>query len=194
MFTGIIEAQARIIAIEKKQGMRVSIERSSAWKLTKGQSISIDGICSTVEAIRPKSFSVTYMPETLRVSVARDLAKGAIVNLERSLKVGDRIEGHIVQGHVDGVGIVTSVKKRGGSKELTIKVPRTLMRYIAPKGSITVQGTSLTLAARTGDSFTVALIPHTLLHTNLGRLTKGSRVNIETDLIARHLAALRGEW
>ncbi len=193
MFTGIIEAKGKVLSAEGKSGVHVRIEKPHGWTLKKGQSISINGICSTIEQLSRDHFEVTYMPETLRISTAKSFEAGQSVNLERSLKAEDRIEGHIVQGHVDGVGTVTSVKIRGESREITIKVLRALMRFIAPKGSISVQGTSLTVAARTSDSFTVALIPHTLLHTNLGELTKDSRVNIETDLIARHLAVLQGK-
>jgi len=193
MFTGIIEAKARIRAAEKKDGLKVRIEKPKGWKLTKGQSISVDGICTTVETIGRDAFSATYMPETLRVTTASDFTMGTIVNLERSLKVGDRLDGHFVQGHVDCLGIVKEIQIRGASKEIRIGIPRVHAKFIAPKGSITVNGISLTVAARTIDSFTVAIIPHTFMHTTLGTLAKGSAVNIETDLIARHLAVLRGK-
>lgn len=194
MFTGIIEAQSRIISVQKNRGSsRVRIVLPRGWKLRNGQSVSIDGICSTVEEARAAHFDVTYMPETLRVSTARSFAMGTIVDLERSLRAGDRLDGHIVQGHVDGVGIVTAVRTRGDSKEVTITVPHSLMRFIAPKGSIAVNGVSLTVAARKGNSFTVALVPHTLSHTTFGTVAKSARVNIETDLIARYLAALKGK-
>lgn len=192
MFTGIIEVRAGIRAAKKEGGLTVHIERPKGWKLKIGQSISIDGICTTVETITRDAFSATYMPETLRISTARDFQKGSIVNLERSLKVGDRLDGHFVQGHVDCLGVVKEVRARGISREIRISIPRVHMKYIAPKGSIAVNGVSLTVAARTADSFTVALIPHTLEHTTLGALLKNARVNIETDLIARHLATLKG--
>lgn len=192
MFTGIIEAKARILEAKKEKSLRVHIAKPRGWKLALGQSISIDGICTTVESIGRDAFSATYMPETLRISTAMDFQKGDIVNLERSLKMGERLDGHLVQGHVDCLGMVANLHSRGSSKEIRIKIPRSDMRYVAPKGSITVNGVSLTVAARTADSFTVALIPHTLAHTTLDGLAKGSRVNIETDLIARHLATLKG--
>lgn len=193
MFTGIIEAKARILDAKKKRGLCVSIEKPKGWKLTEGQSISIDGICTTVEVITRSAFSATYMPETLRVSTAGSFKEGSVVNLERSLKVGDRLDGHFVQGHVDAIGVIKSVRSLGSSREITIVIPRTLMRLVAHKGSITVNGVSLTVAARTRDLFTIALIPHTLTHTTLGELVKGDEVNIETDLIARHLATLQGK-
>lgn len=190
MFTGIIEAKARILEAHRKGSLRVRIEKPRGWKFTKGQSISVDGICTTVETIGKDSFSATYMPETLRISTAVNFKEGCTVNLERSLKVGDRLDGHFVQGHVDCLGIITDVRAHGSSNEIRIKIPRADMRFVAPKGSITVNGVSLTVAARTSDSFTIALIPHTLTHTTLGNLVKGDTVNIETDLIARHLAVL----
>ena len=193
MFTGIIEAKARIRAAEKREGLTVRIEKPKGWKLVLGQSVSIDGICTTVETTGRDAFTATYMPETLRVSTAGDFKQGSVVNLERSLKIGDRLDGHFVQGHVDCVGIVESVRLSGSSKEVRIRVPRVHMKYIASKGSITVSGVNLTVAERTRDSFTIALIPHTLTHTTLGTLTKGARVNVETDLIARHLAVLQGK-
>lgn len=193
MFTGIIEKKARITDMQKKGGMRVRIEKPRGWKLIEGQSISVDGICTTIESIDQSAFSATYMPETLRVSTATDFKEGYVVNLERSLKVGDRLGGHFVQGHVDCLGTVKDICLQGSSREIRISIPRAYMRYIAPKGSIVVNGVSLTVANRMSGSFTVALIPHTLRHTTLGELTKGARVNIETDLLARHLAVLQGK-
>ncbi|OHB19757.1 MAG: riboflavin synthase subunit alpha [Parcubacteria group bacterium RIFCSPHIGHO2_01_FULL_56_18] len=193
MFTGIIEATAPIIEARTDGSMRVRVKRPRGWKLVEGQSIAVDGICTTVEAIERDAFFATYMPETLRISTAGDFRKGRIVNLERSLKVGDRLDGHFVQGHVDCLGIVNEIRILGSSKEIRFGIPRVHMKYIATKGSITVNGVSLTVAARTNDSFTVALIPHTLDSTTLGTLSKGDSVNIETDLIARHLATLKGK-
>lgn len=193
MFTGIIEAKSEVISVKKGSSMRIAITKPRGWKLMSGQSISINGICTTVESVTRDAFSATYIPETLRVSTVADLAAGDTVNLERSLKVGDRLDGHFVQGHVDCVGLVTAVTQRGASRELCIRIPRTHMRLIAPKGSIAVHGISLTVARKGADWFDVALIPHTLAHTNAHALTKGSRVHIETDLIARHLATLRGK-
>lgn len=193
MFTGIIETKARIRAVERREDMQVCIEKPKGWELTKGQSISIDGICTTVETIGRSDFSATYMPETLRVSTAKHFTKETQVNLERSLKVGDRFEGHIVQGHVDCIGVVTRITTKGASKELRIRIPRAHLRFVAQKGSITVNGVSLTVAKRESDMIMIALIPHTLAHTNLGDLAQGDRVNIETDFVARHLAALTGK-
>src|SRR3989344_6747693 len=192
MFTGIIETKARIISAQKQRGnSRVLIVLPRRWKFINGQSVSIDGVCSTVEEARAAHFEVTYMPETLRVSTAHSFMPGTIVNLERSLRAGDRLDGHIVQGHVEGVGKIVRVRARGTSKEITVNIPRAQRRYILPKGSITLNGVSLTIASRTAQSCTVALIPHTLLHTNLGQLKEGDRVNVETDILVRHLVLLR---
>lgn len=193
MFTGIIETTAPVISVKKQSGMQVHIAKPRGWKLVKGQSVSIDGICSTIEDFDAKHFELTYMPETLGVTTAGSWKTRRIVNLERSMKVSDRLEGHIVQGHVDGVGVVKSIRIRGSLKEITIALPRTLLRFVTMKGSIAVNGVSLTVAARAGGMCTVALIPHTLKYTNLGALAQGENVNIETDLFARHLAALRGK-
>jgi len=192
MFAGIIEKTGKIQAVRHERGIvRVSVALPRGWKLAKGQSISIQGICSTVVAMDAKSFSVEYMPETLRASTAGAFAKGGVVNLERSLKVGDRIEGHFVQGHVEGVGSVRSIVEKGPSREVEIQVPSPLRRFLAPKGSVAIDGVSLTIARKSSTTITVALIPHTLHFTSLGLRGKGDSVNIETDVLARQLAALR---
>ncbi|MEK7509492.1 MAG: riboflavin synthase [Patescibacteria group bacterium] len=193
MFTGIIEVKVRVISVEKNGGMQVRVEKPRGWKLAKGQSVSVDGICSTIERFSATHFDVTYIRETLRVTTAGGWKSGRVVNLERSMKAGAHIEGHIVQGHVDGVGVVRLVRARGNSKEVTITAPHSLMRFVARKGSVAVDGVSLTVAERTRTSFTAALVPYTLTHTTLGTLQKGDRVNIETDLFVRYLAALRGK-
>lgn len=172
--------------------MRIAIARPRGWKLLQGESISVNGICTTVEKIERSVFRATYMPETLRSSTAADLNIGDVVNLERSLNIGDRLDGHFVQGHVDCIGVVTDTAMHGANKGLRIRIPRSSMRFVALKGSIAVQGVSLTVAKKGVDWCMVALIPHTLRHTNLNDVKKGDRVNIETDLIARHLAALKG--
>jgi riboflavin synthase len=131
------------------------------------------------------------MPETLAKTTARSFTKGSLVNLERSLRFGSRIEGHFVQGHVEARGRVTGIAVRGGSREMSIALPRPLMRFVAPKGSITLDGVSLTVARKGVRSIVVAIIPHTLRATTLGTLAEGDRVNVETDMMARQLAALR---
>lgn len=193
MFAGIIERTGKIQAVRRERGIVcVSLARPRGWRLAKGQSISVQGICSTVVGMDARSFSVEYMPETLRASTAGEFAKGSVVNLERSLKVGDRIEGHFVQGHVEGIGTVRRITKKGSSREIEIAVPSALRRFLARKGSVAIDGVSLTIARKGAGTITVALIPHTLRATSLGLLEKGDAVNIETDVLARQLAALRG--
>jgi len=195
MFTGIIRSRAKVTRVEAKgEGLRVAIEAPRGWKLPEGGSVAIDGICSTVVGKRKGAFLVEYMPETLRVTTAADFSPGRIVNLEEPLRIGETLDGHFVQGHVDGVGRVVRIAARGNSREITIQVPRALVRYIAPKGSITVNGVALTVARLSGGTCTLALIPYTLVHTNLGNLKKGDSVNVEVDLIARYLAKFGKEW
>jgi riboflavin synthase alpha subunit len=192
MFTGIIEATAPVLAVERSgRARRVRIGKPATWKLAKGQSVSVDGICSTVVAHALGSFDVEYMPVTLAKTTASLFTEGHIADLERSLKFGDPVDGHFVQGHIDGRGEVVRVAVAGDSVELDIRVPKTLMRFVAPTGSIAVNGVSLTVANRHADTFTIALIPHTLSHTNLGTLKCTDAVNIETDLFARIAVAAR---
>jgi riboflavin synthase len=153
--------------------------------VTTGDSIACNGICLTVTQLTSHGFTVDVSPETLRVTAG--LAVGAAVNLEKSLRLADRLGGHLVAGHVDGVGEVASVTPVDANREIVIRFPGTLARYIARKGSVTVNGVSLTVNAVAGDSFSVNLIPHTLGATNLGQLQPGDRVNLEADLVARYV-------
>jgi riboflavin synthase len=192
MFTGIIQAKAKVKQAKPSEGnIRAEIEKPKEWKFAKGQSIAVDGICSTVVMSNAKVFAVEYMPETLSKTTAGEFDTGSIVNLERSLTLKTFIDGHLVQGHVDGVGTVSNIDTKGGGYLVTVSIPKPLLKYIAALGSIALNGVSLTVARLKGKEATVALIPHTLSYTNLGALTKGSRVNIEVDLIARYLEASR---
>ena len=187
MFTGIIEQTAKVRSIQARgTGVRVSIEKPTGWKLSIGQSISINGVCSTVVTHTVRAFEVDYMPETLLKTTVRTLGKGSLVNLERSLVYGARIEGHIVQGHVDATVEVASIALQGASRLVVFRIPVALKKCVALHGSITVNGVSLTVARLSAGVCTVALIPHTLVHTNLGLLAEGSRVNIEVDYLARY--------
>lgn len=200
MFSGIIQTTAPVSS-SKLMGeyWRVRIQNPARWKLRDGQSISVDGICSTVIKHAREFFEVEYIPETLSKTTAGLLAQGSAVNLERPLRFGDYIGSHFVQGHVDARGRVVEVVKDGQSRALTISVPQALARNIALHGSIAVNGTGLTVArlprtmsrqaGKREASFTVALTSYTLAHTNLGRLQVGDEVNVETDLTARHLFA-----
>lgn len=194
MFAGIIQAQEKIRDAETERGIkRVRIGKPARWKLSLGQSISVDGICSTVVKTGNMFFDVEYMSETLSKTTAKDFSGGRLVNLERSLKLKDLVEGHLVQGHVDARGTVASIVEDGASRRIEFTAPPQQMRLIAPRGSVTVNGVSLTVASVGAHSFIVALIPHTLAHTNLGVLKSGDEVNIETDLIARYRSVALGD-
>lgn len=189
MFSGIVQATSKVVSVSQGGRVRrVRIQKPRAWRLSDGQSIAVDGICSTVVSYGRTYFDVEYMPETMTKTTASLFARGAALNLERSLVYGDRIDGHLVQGHVDAKARVVSLLKKGRSRELSFILPRPLVGKIALHGSIAVNGVSLTVARLAKSVCTVALIPHTLEKTNLGELKKGNFVNIELDrtpLLAR---------
>lgn len=190
MFSGIIQAKGRVVSARPQGDVRrVHVKKPPRWKLGLGQSVSVDGICSTVVAQGKDFFEVEYMPETLAKTTAGDLLPGAVVNLERSLRHGDFIDGHFVQGHVDARGRITAVQKTGASRLLTIAIPKSLRRFVAARGSVAVSGVSLTVARVSPASFKIGIIPHTLASTNLGDLKKGDAVNVETDMLARYRVA-----
>lgn len=192
MFTGITERTGKVKKVAMRgKALAVSVEKPGSWGLTKGQSVMLDGICSTVVSKDEKTFVVEFMPETLRKTTAERFRAGAVLNLERSLTLKTLLDGHIVQGHVDAKAKVVSIQKEGNSRLMTVEVPRELVRFIAPRGSVTLNGVALTVAKRSGTKVTVALIPFTLSHTNLGALAKGDFVNLETDLLARYLLNAR---
>lgn len=187
MFTGIIQAAVPILSVVPKgECLLVRIKKPAGWKVNLGQSIAVDGVCSTVVTHKSGFFEVEYMPETLAKTTVKAFQKNTSVNLERSLTLKDFIDGHLVQGHVDARGIVGKIDEKGETKEIAITVPKDLMKYIATKGSITVNGVSLTVARSAKNTFGVALIPFTLTHTNLGLLKKGDSVNVEIDMMARY--------
>lgn len=192
MFSGIVQATARVKAVEEARKMRrVRITAPRGWKLALGASVNVDGICSTVVQKGNGYFDVEYMPETRSKTTAGSFRKGTIVNLERSLKYGDRIDGHPVQGHVDGTAPVRELVRNGSSLELTIKPKADLARGAALHGSIAINGVSLTIARKRGPNITVALIPFTLKHTNLGTLKTDDTVNVELDHASVYLARNR---
>lgn len=188
MFSGIIAAVGRIANIEKaEQGLRLSIDAGSLGldDVAIGDSIAVSGVCLTVIALQDKLFTVDVSRETLNCTVGLD-ADGE-VNLEKALRLADRLGGHLVSGHVDGVGEVLKFVPVGESHELVIRAPRDLAQYIARKGSITVDGVSLTTNRVEGTDFSINLIPHTIEATTLKHLAAGARVNLEVDLIARYV-------
>ena len=194
MFSGIVQEVSSVIGAERRGTSRiVHIKKPRTWRPKLGASIAVNGVCSTVRARGATYFEVEYMPETLDKTTAGTLKKGDRVNLERSLRMTEMMDGHFVQGHVDARGKVTAVRVRGASREVTIRAPKALMRLFVKKGSVTVNGVALTVTVMKGNTFSVALVSHTLKHTNLRELTVGDEVNIETDMIARYLARLSGK-
>jgi len=193
MFTGIVTDVGRIRAIrDTNRDRRFEVDtRFDLSTVDIGASISHAGCCLTVVEKGEGWFAVEVSGETLSKTTLSDWHEGRPVNLERAARVGDELGGHIVSGHVDGVGEVVSVDSEGGSHRVRIRVPRPLHRYIAPKGSIAVEGVSLTVNEVEDDVFGVNLIPHTWDVTTLGALKPGSRVNLEIDMLARYLARWR---
>ena len=191
MFTGIIQAVGKIGAVAPTAGgVRLGID-GGALDLSDvaiGDSIAVNGACLTVVGIAAPRLAFDVSRETLACTAG--FAAGAAVNLEKSLRVGDGLDGHIVSGHVDGVGTVVRFEAVGDNRSMAVEVPRELAKYIARKGSIAVDGVSLTVNAVDGCVFEVNLIPHTLAATNLGGLAVGVKVNIEIDLLARYVERL----
>ena len=193
MFTGIITDVGRVRSVRQTDRDR-RYEIETAYDLAGvdiGASISHAGCCLTVVEKGPDWFAVEVSGETLAMSTLDGWREGWRVNLERAARVGDELGGHIVSGHVDGVGEVISVESEGGSHRVRFRAPRPLHRFIAPKGSITIEGVSLTVNEVEDDVFGVNLIPHTWEVTTLGELKPGSRVNLEIDMLARYLARWR---
>ncbi|MBI3999292.1 MAG: riboflavin synthase [Candidatus Omnitrophica bacterium] len=195
MFSGIIEKQGKLIR-KAREGKQIAFTfEAGAWDkpIKRGESIAVDGVCLTVTAIpNRKCFVVQAVPETLASSTLAGLNPKEQVNLERSLKWGERIGGHFVLGHVDGIGCIVKKKIHGKSSTLQIEVPPNMMQYLAPKGSIAVDGMSLTIQKilpRTM-AIVIAVIPYTAKTTTIGRKKQGDRVNLEADVIAKHLAHL----
>jgi len=190
MFTGIVETQAHIRKVTGKEMLQLTVEKPMSWKLKTGASISINGICVTVVSHSAKSFICDLMPETLRRTTAKSFAADALVNLERPLKMGDELGGHVVLGHVDSRGKVVATKDLGASREISISAPQKYSKEVIEKGSVAVDGVSLTVVRKRGNVFTVALIPHTLRMTTLGTLMKNDTVNLEFDVRGRSIAVL----
>jgi len=192
MFSGIVQTVGRISAVQPvAAGRRLRVEaRLSGGRPRAGESISVDGICLTVEEGSARGFVATVVPETLRLTTLGEVRRGARVNLERALRFGDPVGGHLVKGHVDGVGRVRSWSSSSGEKRLRIAAPRVVQRDLVYKGSVAVSGVSLTVAGVGPGSFVVALVPHTLKVTTLGGLRPGDLVNLEIDLFARYVRNL----
>ncbi len=197
MFTGIVTDIGTITAVEPRGDLRAVISTGyDTAGLALGASVACSGVCLTVVDKRPGEFSVDVSAETVSRTAARQWTPGRRLNLERALKVGDELGGHIVTGHVDGVGTVALVEAVGGSHHIVIAAPAALAAYLAPKGSITVDGVSLTVNAVDdqpggGTHFHLNIIPHTAAMTTLGALTTGDEINLEIDVLARYLARMK---
>lgn len=193
MFTGIVQDIGRIEARVARGGdarLTIAIDKLDLATVAIGDSICVQGVCLTVAALAPSAFEVDASRETLSLTTLGSLEVGAAVNLEPALRAGDALGGHLVCGHVDGVGEVTAAFEEARSLRLTLSAPAALSRYIARKGSITVDGVSLTVNEVSGAGFGVNLIPHTRVVTTLGRLIPGARINLEVDQIARYVERL----
>ena len=197
MFTGLVEDLGEVVRVEAGEGTRSFAIRPAAIpvdELELGASIAVDGVCLTVAARAAGAFSVTAVDETLRRTTLGELAAGQPVHLERALRLGDRLGGHMVQGHIDGTGELAARRAAGDNLELLIRAPGPLLRYVVEKGSIAVDGVSLTVARMDDYSFAVALIPHTIAVTALGRKPVGGRFNLEVDMIAKYVERLLGAF
>jgi len=192
VFTGLVEEIGRVRSIRRQSAflrLEVSAERVLE-DLKIGDSVNIDGACQTVVDIDSNGFAVETIAETLARTTLGKFQSGRPVNLERALRLGDRMGGHIVQGHVDGVGHIAAIEAGQGEQRIRIATSNNLQRYIAAKGSITVDGTSLTIAAVDAEGFTIAVIPHTFDSTVLSQRRRGDAVNVEVDVIARYIESL----
>jgi riboflavin synthase len=193
MFTGIVRELGAVEAIEHSDGgARLALAASFVGELSEGDSVCVEGACLTASAVADGGFTADVMNQTLSLTTLGDLQTGAPVNLEPALRAGDPLGGHIVQGHVDGVGEVVGVTEDGIARRVRVRVPDGLERYLVEHGSVTVAGVSLTVAALEGDEFEVSLIPETLERTTLGAAVEGTRVNLELDVIARYVERLLG--
>lgn len=192
MFTGIVQETGLVKALERRSGdLVLTLEAPlTAPLLTLGGSVAVNGCCLTAVRTMAPVFTVEAVPETLSRTTFGDLKIGDKVNLELPLKLSDLLGGHLVSGHVDGLAEVRSIREEGGGSRWTLGIPKDLMRYVVEKGSITLDGISLTVAALREDEVEVALIPHTLEVTNLGSLRVGSKLHVEADLLAKHLEKL----
>ncbi len=193
MFTGIVEALGKVEALRARERDTQRLVVSAPLDLTTvpmGGSIAVNGVCLTLVGRRGRRFEADLGPETLERTTLGRLAVGDAVHLERPLRMGDPLGGHLVAGHVDGLGRVKAARPQGDALTLEIALPPSLALYVAPKGSIAVDGVSLTVNAVQGRTFSVTLIPHTLAVTALARRKPGDEVNVETDLLAKHVARL----
>jgi riboflavin synthase len=192
VFTGIVRELGRVESVDATAGgARLTIHApETAARTALGDSVSVNGVCLTATAADDGTLAFDAVPETLARSTLGSLAPGAPVNLEPALRAGEPLGGHVVQGHVDGVARVVSLDPEGGGARLTLELPGGLARYAVEKGSVTIDGVSLTVAGLDGGRIAIALVPHTLAATTLGGLTPGDEVNVEADILAKHVERL----
>jgi riboflavin synthase len=191
VFTGLVQGQGEVAAVEPTgDGARLAVRTPLTAELAPGDSVAVNGVCLTATRIEDGVFHADVMHETLRRSSLGDAAPGGTVNLELPLRATDRLGGHVVQGHVDGVGVVREISEDGFSRRVEIDAPADVLRYVVEKGSIAVDGVSLTVATLDDDGFAVALIPETLERTSLGAAVPGTRVNLEVDVLAKYVERL----
>jgi riboflavin synthase len=191
MFTGLVADLGEVRQVERSDdGVRLRVATPLAGELGVGDSVAVNGVCLTATELHEDAFATEVMNETLRRTSLADVRTGGVVNLELALRASDRLGGHIVQGHVDGKGAVLAVSDDGFSRRVTVGAEPELLRYVVEKGSIAVDGVSLTVASLDDRSFTVSLIPETLERTNLGRVEAGAAVNLEVDVLAKYVERL----
>jgi riboflavin synthase len=191
MFTGLIEDLGAVESIDRGgEGARLRISTQLAGQIAEGDSVSVNGCCLTATAIDGDGFETEAMNQTLQVTALGTVDEGARVNLELAMKAGDRLGGHIVQGHVDGVGTVASVEDDGFARRIRVELPHEILRYVVDKGSITLDGVSLTVAELGETWAEVSLIPETLERTNLTFAEPGTKLNVECDVVAKYVERL----
>jgi len=191
LFTGLIADLGSVAAVERNgAGATLEIRTTLAGELAEGDSIAVNGVCLTATGIDDQGFRAEAMTETLRRSTLEELSEGSTVNLELALRAGERLGGHIVQGHVDGTGTVRAIREEGFARVLEIETDSSLERYLVEKGSVALDGVSLTVSALLEQGFAVSLIPETLKRTNLGGIGEGAQLNIEVDILAKQVERL----
>jgi len=191
VFTGIIREVGTVEAVERTEaGARLRVRGDVAGELEPGDSVSVGGVCLTAAAAADGAFEADVMNQTLALTTLGELEQGGRVNLEPALRAGEPLGGHLVQGHVDGRGRVASVSEDGFARRLRVELPEELRRYVAERGSVAIDGVSLTVAGLAPAGLEVALIPETLERTTLGELEQGSEVNVEVDVVARYAERL----
>lgn len=191
MFTGLIADLGELAAVDRSpDGVTLTVLSVLAGDLREGDSVAVNGVCLTATAVTPGSFDAEVMNETLQVTSLAGARQGTRVNLELAVRASDRLGGHVVQGHVDGTGSVAAIVADGFARRVTIDAPEQVLHYLVHKGSVTVDGVSLTVAELGDESFTVSLIPETLERTNLGTAAVGTIVNLEVDVLAKYVERL----